>query len=148
MKIVYMGFDGQTQDGPEVDSLDTAARCLRELEPLDGFPFPFVVDDGNMVGGRNELRVSRRHNLPESSWGFGLMVALGGLIVWMIYAASWVSYRRRSEIVTGDDCEEPRGCAVPPVGWKCTRTPGHDGPCAAIPDDDRACSQCAGEIIP
>ena len=24
-------------------------------------------------------------------------------------------------------------CARPPTGWECTREPGHDGPCAAIP---------------
>lgn len=26
-----------------------------------------------------------------------------------------------------------RGCKVPPPGWFCTRAPGHDGPCAALP---------------
>lgn len=25
-------------------------------------------------------------------------------------------------------------CPIPPPGWSCTRTPGHDGPCAAVPD--------------
>jgi len=29
--------------------------------------------------------------------------------------------------------EPAAACAVPPAGWDCTRTPGHDGPCAAIP---------------
>ncbi len=24
-------------------------------------------------------------------------------------------------------------CLIPPEGWFCTRKPGHDGPCAAIP---------------
>lgn len=24
-------------------------------------------------------------------------------------------------------------CPVPPAGWRCTRKPGHDGPCAAVP---------------
>ena len=24
-------------------------------------------------------------------------------------------------------------CARPPAGWYCTRAPGHDGPCAALP---------------
>ena len=24
-------------------------------------------------------------------------------------------------------------CTVPPQGWVCTRAPGHDGPCAALP---------------
>jgi hypothetical protein len=24
-------------------------------------------------------------------------------------------------------------CERPPEGWRCTRTPGHDGPCAAVP---------------
>jgi len=26
-------------------------------------------------------------------------------------------------------------CKVPPPGWRCTRKPGHDGPCAAIPTE-------------
>ncbi len=26
-----------------------------------------------------------------------------------------------------------QGCNKPPTGWACTRTPGHDGPCAAVP---------------
>lgn len=26
-----------------------------------------------------------------------------------------------------------RECRVPPPGWRCTRMPGHDGPCAALP---------------
>lgn len=25
------------------------------------------------------------------------------------------------------------GCPVPPPGWSCTREPGHEGPCAAVP---------------
>lgn len=28
-------------------------------------------------------------------------------------------------------------CSRPPKGWRCTRNPGHDGPCAAVADDDR-----------
>lgn len=27
-------------------------------------------------------------------------------------------------------------CRVPPVGWTCTRTPGHEGPCATVPVDE------------
>lgn len=27
-------------------------------------------------------------------------------------------------------------CSVPPVGWMCTRGAGHEGPCAAVPDDN------------
>lgn len=26
-------------------------------------------------------------------------------------------------------------CQLPPNGWHCTRTAGHTGPCAALPDD-------------
>jgi hypothetical protein len=26
-------------------------------------------------------------------------------------------------------------CTLPPAGWSCTRVPGHDGPCAAVPVD-------------
>jgi len=25
-------------------------------------------------------------------------------------------------------------CNIPPEGWYCTRTPGHSGPCAALPE--------------
>lgn len=31
---------------------------------------------------------------------------------------------------------QPEPCTVPPEGWYCTRTAGHEGPCAAIPSDD------------
>jgi hypothetical protein len=27
-------------------------------------------------------------------------------------------------------------CQLPPPGWWCTRRAGHDGPCAALPNDD------------
>jgi hypothetical protein len=30
--------------------------------------------------------------------------------------------------------EGERRCEVPPEGWRCTREPGHDGPCAAVED--------------
>lgn len=33
----------------------------------------------------------------------------------------------------GPDVIGPTVCTVPPPGWACTRAPGHDGPCAAIP---------------
>jgi hypothetical protein len=23
-------------------------------------------------------------------------------------------------------------CTIPPTGWRCTRAPGHEGPCAAV----------------
>ena len=26
-------------------------------------------------------------------------------------------------------------CQLPPPGWRCTRAPGHSGPCAAVPDE-------------
>ena len=25
-------------------------------------------------------------------------------------------------------------CTIPPKGWRCTRRPGHEGPCAAVPE--------------
>lgn len=34
---------------------------------------------------------------------------------------------------TPEPLEGPQGCAVPPLGWYCTREAGHEGPCAAIP---------------
>ena len=36
-------------------------------------------------------------------------------------------------------------CTVPPAGWFCTRTKGHDGPCAALPDERaRAAAETSG----
>lgn len=31
---------------------------------------------------------------------------------------------------------KPTACTLPPAGWSCTRAPGHEGPCAAVPSDD------------
>ncbi len=28
--------------------------------------------------------------------------------------------------------QESERCEVPPAGWRCTRAPNHDGPCAAV----------------
>lgn len=33
---------------------------------------------------------------------------------------------------TPEPSKGPQGCAVPPIGWYCTREAGHKGPCAAI----------------
>ena len=35
------------------------------------------------------------------------------------------------------DAEADNECDVPPLGWRCTRGRGHDGPCAAVecPED-------------
>lgn len=32
---------------------------------------------------------------------------------------------------TGDECDRP------PAGWRCTREPGHEDPCAAVPAPSR-----------
>lgn len=36
-----------------------------------------------------------------------------------------------------DHDEADDWCDVPPLGWRCTRTKGHEGPCAAVecPED-------------
>jgi hypothetical protein len=49
----------------------------------------------------------------------GMILVLGN-IIWVVQA---VMYSRRD-----------RGCPRPPAGWVCTRKPGHDGPCAAVPE--------------
>jgi hypothetical protein len=36
-----------------------------------------------------------------------------------------------------EEVEETSVCTIPPPGWKCTRPSGHDGPCAAVPEDQR-----------
>lgn len=54
------------------------------------------------------------------------------------YVENWLPSRTmwlRMQLV--QDIREGRqrggGCTVPPGGWRCTRTRGHDGPCAALP---------------
>lgn len=39
--------------------------------------------------------------------------------------------------------EKKEECKFPPQGWYCTRSAGHDGPCAALPEKDReSCDKC------
>lgn len=40
-------------------------------------------------------------------------------------------------------------CTIPPEGWRCTRTRGHDGPCAAVPDKemDDAASDAVSDAV-
>ena len=40
---------------------------------------------------------------------------------------------RKRDPVPGVYREDQGRCDVPPAGWDCTRAPGHDGPCAAVP---------------
>lgn len=40
-----------------------------------------------------------------------------------------------------------RRCEVPPEGWYCTRRPGHDGPCAALPTEQPTTERVALERI-
>jgi len=39
----------------------------------------------------------------------------------------------KASSVKVDFTHMPTACNVPPPGWMCTRTEGHDGPCAAVP---------------
>jgi NTP pyrophosphatase (non-canonical NTP hydrolase) len=39
----------------------------------------------------------------------------------------------RNDVPESSAVGRDRCCRIPPVGWRCTRTPGHDGPCAAVP---------------
>ncbi|RIV79535.1 hypothetical protein [Pelagerythrobacter aerophilus] len=41
-----------------------------------------------------------------------------------------------SALRTTHSPSEAEECAIPPEGWRCTRAPGHEGPCAAIPATD------------
>jgi hypothetical protein len=49
------------------------------------------------------------------------------------------AYKRMRD---GDDRDE---CGRPPAGWRCTREPGHDGPCAASPSF--GCPDCKQEDL-
>ena len=37
-------------------------------------------------------------------------------------------------------------CTKPPVGWRCTRGPGHPGSCAAVPDN-RTAKGCIWGVV-
>lgn len=43
---------------------------------------------------------------------------------------------RFERVASSDMAGAGEKCALPPKGWSCTRTPGHDGPCAAVPNDN------------
>lgn len=45
----------------------------------------------------------------------------------------------RERVFAGEPYDPP--CSIPPKGWRCTRKPGHEGPCAAIPETDRIDTQ-------
>ena len=38
-------------------------------------------------------------------------------------------------------------CTKPPFGWRCTRGPGHPGPCAAVPDNRLAKGCVIGLVV-
>lgn len=40
---------------------------------------------------------------------------------------------RANDAETKDASVVSSVCTLPPPGWRCTREPGHDGPCAALP---------------
>jgi len=42
---------------------------------------------------------------------------------------------------------EATECDLPPVGWRCTRESGHDGPCAAVPDDPRSVKDYKAMVV-
>lgn len=48
--------------------------------------------------------------------------------------AEWIVLRQVVSTVWSQFEEVNRSCNVPPPGWRCTRTTGHDGPCAAVED--------------
>ena len=58
------------------------------------------------------------------------IAALLGLIllIWLIRRNN----RPRRDPRTGKTLPSS-SCTLPPTGWYCTRTPGHEGPCAAHP---------------
>lgn len=39
----------------------------------------------------------------------------------------------RERVFANEPYDPP--CTVPPKGWRCTRRPGHEGPCAAVPEE-------------
>lgn len=52
--------------------------------------------------------------------------------------------------------EQSGKCTIPPAGWRCTRAPGHDGPCAAVAapsgareqgDGDRFANEAAAKAL-
>ena len=55
-----------------------------------------------------------------------------GAIVWQFGDAGRDYHSSMVELAEDlRQASAPAVCTVPPAGWHCTRTPGHDGPCAA-----------------
>lgn len=59
----------------------------------------------------------------------------------MMHSDGASSYTRDGEEITQGlywdiDALLSKACCVPPSGWRCTRTAGHEGPCAAVPTED------------
>lgn len=52
----------------------------------------------------------------------------------------WNGWQARAAVSAAT---KPTTCTLPPAGWSCTRTPGHEGPCAAVPTE-----VCADDYTP
>lgn len=69
------------------------------------------------------------HSIVAITLGASAVATAGGLYFWAKNAAA--GYEDADGFHYGE--APTTACAVPPPGWDCTRTPGHDGPCAAVP---------------
>lgn len=110
-----------SQDLVERDSAlwDAARSEEREKCLHTGKPWPIADVVNVLAGAARHLMLEHdcdRHGYER------VMAAVEAAEVWLLERDSAPA-----------PAEEPKTCKTPPPGWHCTRTLGHDGPCAAIP---------------
>lgn len=106
-----------------------------QMQGLPPLPAPDVLEDHFVhgPGDTSDWNLWREENMnafARAAVSMDRSVRLQELRDWLAATgalpkgASWIG--ELEGIVAG-------ACAAPPSGWYCTRTPGHDGPCAAYP---------------
>ena len=92
------------------------------------------------------MRAAKEATAPEwrdvvDGWHMGLdLMKFTNLILALRPAAVPMTDAAREHFLRGYESaqEDALVCRLPPEGWACTRTAGHEGPCAAVPTDERA----------
>lgn len=112
-----------TENAPHRVRVETAKPVPSDLGGYQN------VQHGNIEAG--DLIVSDKLTAP---WEWARAIEIG-MDVRTFEAVSGGKFRVYRIIPQPQHDKGAPSCAVPPPGWACTRTVGHDGPCAAAPVD-------------
>lgn len=107
-----------------------ADEALRELADATG-PAPLADERAAF-----EAWARKTHRRPGTSFS----TSHDGTYVDNRIAAKWAAWQARAAVSAAT---KPTACTLPPPGWHCTRAPGHEGPCAAVPTE-----VCADDYTP